>query len=457
MFIAKGVTSLARRGGGLRALLSAAVLGQLIGLAALPLITRLYSPADFGILATYAATLAIIAPVAAWRFDAAIPAAKTDREGDELLLLALGAGVLTALVCTLMIELFVKYSPIAPVGLRDPWLRMFMPLGIVAASWTVALQFAAIRRKQFSIIGITRLIQPAVGSSVQVGFGCAGLTQGLVIGHFINSGAGVSLLFRRQWPSVRRRWKVTSPKRLRQVARAYRHFPRQSVLEELARNLSLQLPLLLLATWMGAVEAGVVFMAMRLLGTPQVVLANSISQLFYGNCRTYSLEGRLGSEVLRLTERLSLFFILPMLFFGWLGAPLAGVVFGETWKPLGALIGWMLPWYALRVLMTSISPALYVIGETGFAARLAIIGLVLHLLPLSLAKWWAPTAMAEALALGAGAFYAIGGLILIARLAAGAPQLGPRLARLTLTWTVAFAAGYVLFHVLPKYLFVKGI
>ena len=49
-----------------------AALAQLIPLAAMPLISRLYTPADFGVLASILAAATILSPLATGRYELAI-------------------------------------------------------------------------------------------------------------------------------------------------------------------------------------------------------------------------------------------------------------------------------------------------------------------------------------------------------------------------------------------------
>jgi O-antigen/teichoic acid export membrane protein len=58
--------------------------------ATLPIVTRLYTPADFSVLAVFASLLSIVSVAACLRFDVAIPIPEHDAEAVNLLALALG-------------------------------------------------------------------------------------------------------------------------------------------------------------------------------------------------------------------------------------------------------------------------------------------------------------------------------------------------------------------------------
>ena len=58
---------------GVVTLASGTAAAQLLTVLALPLITRLYSPADYGTLAVYSSTITLLLVVASLRYEVAIP------------------------------------------------------------------------------------------------------------------------------------------------------------------------------------------------------------------------------------------------------------------------------------------------------------------------------------------------------------------------------------------------
>src|SRR5690606_24663663 len=70
-------------------LVSGTLGAQLIGIAALPVLSRLYTPSDFKALAVYTAIVSILSVVACLRFDFAIPLPKSDFSAANLLVMSL--------------------------------------------------------------------------------------------------------------------------------------------------------------------------------------------------------------------------------------------------------------------------------------------------------------------------------------------------------------------------------
>ena len=81
-------------------LASAAVISQLITVAVAPILTRIYSPVDFGLLAMFAACATPAAVVCCLRFEMAILLPEKDSgQGENLVVLSILISFLFGLVC----------------------------------------------------------------------------------------------------------------------------------------------------------------------------------------------------------------------------------------------------------------------------------------------------------------------------------------------------------------------
>jgi len=82
MMFAKIKTLLSRQDSFLRnvaVLSSASVVAQVINVLSMSLISRLYSPSDFGTLALFSSVVGILSTVSGFRYYLVIPLARTDR------------------------------------------------------------------------------------------------------------------------------------------------------------------------------------------------------------------------------------------------------------------------------------------------------------------------------------------------------------------------------------------
>ena len=76
-------------GKGVASLTSGTVIGQLLLLAASPVVTRLYSAEDFGVFGVFVSFVSILSVVSSLRYQIAIPIPEDDRQASNLAALAL--------------------------------------------------------------------------------------------------------------------------------------------------------------------------------------------------------------------------------------------------------------------------------------------------------------------------------------------------------------------------------
>ena len=69
--------------------------GQILAFRAAPLLTRLYSPADFGVFTVVSSMVITFGTVAAFRFDFAVPLPKKDEDAYSLVFLGLFCSLLS--------------------------------------------------------------------------------------------------------------------------------------------------------------------------------------------------------------------------------------------------------------------------------------------------------------------------------------------------------------------------
>jgi O-antigen/teichoic acid export membrane protein len=160
------------RGGFLRAVLvlvSGTAFAHAITALSLPILTRLYTPADFSTLAVFSSLLSIVAVAACLRFDIAIPIPGGDSQAFNLLTLAIGCSVAIAVVAGASVLLAPSWLP-EVIGRLDlqPYLWL-LPIGILTAGSYSALQNWFVREKDFSLIARSRVAQSAASAGTQIG------------------------------------------------------------------------------------------------------------------------------------------------------------------------------------------------------------------------------------------------------------------------------------------------
>ena len=148
--------------------------GQIISLAASPLLTRFYPPEDFGVLVAYASVLSMLAAIASLRYEIAILLPTDLREALSLamlsLLIVVGLGVTLAVIVAVSGTAIVQSLGVPALA---PYLWL-IPIGFAGTGFYSVLNYWAIRQQAIAHIARTRLSQGIGQVSTQLGLGLIG-------------------------------------------------------------------------------------------------------------------------------------------------------------------------------------------------------------------------------------------------------------------------------------------
>jgi O-antigen/teichoic acid export membrane protein len=385
-------------------LISGTALAHGLTAAALPILSRMYSPAEFGLLAVFSSLLAIISVVACLRYELAIALPPSDDEALHLLALSMASCLLMSLLMALIVLLAPQWL-IALTG--QPQLRPYLwlaPLGLLLAGSYSALQFWHVRGKKFTLLARTRVAQSAGSATAQITLGAMGISPlGLLLGYVMNTGIACLALGGALCKAVPN----LSLGRVWRLALSYRRFPLFSSLEALANSAAMQIPVIMIAAIAAPAEAGYLMMAMYVAQAPMSLIGTAISQVYLSRAPEAYREGRLGAFSTDILAGLLKSGCGPLLAAGILSPALFGLVFGAGWERAGWLVSWMTPWFLLQFLAVPLSMALHVTGSQRAAMWLQGGGLLLRVGLVWAAAQWQTAWVAEAYAISGALFYLI--------------------------------------------------
>jgi O-antigen/teichoic acid export membrane protein len=270
-------------------MLSGAVAGQMVSLLLSPVLTRLYSPQQFGVLSVYTALLTIMVVVASLRYELTIPMAATDE--DAVNLVALCGCVLFATTALIGIAAYSfpeeTLEALWPTPINSDYVASYRSLFIVGflclGGYYIAL-YLGTRQAAFSAIARTRLYQGVVGPTSQIGLALLGAgAPGLLIGSILGQSAGTFGLFHRLLRSPGAIKGRISWRKMLVLAKRFRRFPLIASWAALIDSAGgSQLLYLLVSVAYSARIAGFIFLAERVVARPLSIVGTSILQVFMG-------------------------------------------------------------------------------------------------------------------------------------------------------------------------------
>ena len=353
---------------------------QGITFLALPILTRLYSPNDFALFAIYTAILGMGSVAACLRLEIAISLPEKDEDAASLFILSLGFATLLTIIFGIIIAIW----PQQIINLfRAPQLYNYLwmlPLGIWLTAVYSAAQNWATRKKYFSSIARTKIIQSTIGSGTQIGTGLIGLTPiGLLFGQLFLSGAGIWGLIKQAWQEDNKKFRLVSWKNMKEQLKEYEKFPKYSTFESFANTAAIQIPLILIAAMAIGPEAGYLLLATKVMSAPLGLIGRAISQVYLSRAAEEYRSNNLGHFTANVVASLSKIGIGPLIFIGVISPVIFPLVFGSEWVRAGELVMWMIPWMVLQFIASPISMCMHVRGWQKAMLILTIFGLVLRI------------------------------------------------------------------------------
>lgn len=352
---------------------------QALTILALPLLTRLYTPDEFSVLAVYTSVLGILSVVACLRLEIAIPLPEHDEDAVNLLALALGFGLMLSGMVAVVVLLFgTQLAAWLRFPAFAPYLWM-VPLGMAVASAYAGTQYWSTRKKKFTPIARTRMLQALGGLGLQTGAGAAGVGPfGLLLGHMVSSGAGFIGLARDALRHDRKLLSAISLPNMRRMLGEYSRFPKYSTWEAFANTAGVQVPVIMIAALALGPEAGFVMLATRIIAAPMSLIGGSLAQVYLAHASDELRAGRLGDFTAKILGGLLKTGVGPLLFIGIVAGPASSIIFGQEWSRVGELIAWMTPWFILQFLSSPVSMVMHVKQHQRLMMSMQTIGLILR-------------------------------------------------------------------------------
>ena len=335
-------------------------LSQLLLAAASPVLTRLYTPDQFGLLGVFAGLLALIGVVSSLRYELAIPLPEDDGEAANLVVLCLGL-VLLAAIATALIVLTGGGWIAERMGFPElAGVLWLLPIGVFLSGVYCAFSYWSIRTKSFGTIARTKLRQTGATIGVQLlAFKLGGLA--LLVGQVAGQSAGALSLAR---PALATgSFKAINWAGIVAAARKFKKFPYFSTWEGLANTAGMQFPPLMLAALFGPAAAGIYTLANRILMLPMSLIGTAVSQVFLSDAAEAHRESRLGALVSAVYEKLTHIAMAPALALMIVGPELFQWIFGPQWRNAGEFARWMMPWIYFVFVASPLSTLFAVTGR----------------------------------------------------------------------------------------------
>ncbi len=323
-------------------------IAQVISIGLAPVISRLFTPSDFGIAGSFGAIAGIIAAGVTLEYSQAIMLPK-ERE-DALGLLAI------SFVCTFAVSLATLAACLAAPAAMNGLMKTagFWPLALLVLSTLIsglnyACQAWAVRVKAFKVTSSSQVIRSLANRGTSIGFGVLELgAPGLIVSNILGNAAASVNLVRVLLPDLPSLLTKARRAGLAKLAREYRDFPMYSASQNVINAVSSGLPVLLLTRFFGLPIAGAYAFAMTVLTFPMGFILSSLRQVLFQKASESQHQGRsLAALYVKVTATLLAMVLGPTAVMLIWAPQLFAWVFGPQWYTAGELSRSLMIWMAV--------------------------------------------------------------------------------------------------------------
>lgn len=344
-------------------LMTGTAFAQILPILTSPILTRLYTPEEFGEFGIFIAILGVISVIGCLRYELAIALPKEDKDAINIAALSL---IVTAIISSILIlsVVILAFLPERIESLNNLFpMILIIPFAVLVTNVYQVLLNWNIRMKNFKKISITQIYKSSAVVSGQVGFGfLKSIPSALILSHFIGQLISVLVLLKSSLNTLISNKKHINIKSIKLQMFKYNKFPKYYSLSALLNTASVQMPIIMLGIFFNPVIVGYYTLANRVLAAPISIIGTAIAQPYLQRATEEHRKNNLGDFSFRIFEKLLAFGLVPIILISIVSPELFIIIFGSKWEVAGVYVQLISIWL-LFVFISSPLSHIYTVLE----------------------------------------------------------------------------------------------
>jgi O-antigen/teichoic acid export membrane protein len=315
-------------------LLSGTILAQFITVVFSPVLSRQYSPTEFGIFAAYSSTISIVSVICCGRYELSIILPDEISKAFRLVNLCVIMSFAVSIISIPIVSIIYFSS-----SLSNSDYIIILPLVIIVSALNISLIYFHNKIQNFKFNSISKVIQSGtvgvISFLVSVYFKKYGLIIGALIGQFACT---IYLFIRLPGQFKRNIFDINDFYLKVNLAKEFIHFPKFTLIPSFLNMFSSQSINYFLILSYGSFAAGNYFFASKMILLPASLISGSFTDIFFQKvverkAKQEKIYPFLISNLIYLLLIASFFFVM----FYFLAPVLFDEIFGEKWIAAGKL------------------------------------------------------------------------------------------------------------------------
>ena len=318
-------------------LMTGTTIAQAIPIAISPILTRIYTPEDFGLFALYISISSILAVVATGRYELAIMLPKKDEDAAHIVVLSILISFFMSLISFLIILIFNEQITNMLGNEEISFWLYFIPITILLTGLYQIFNYWNSRKGAFKSLATSKILQSTTISGSNLSMGFVGLgASGFLWSSLLGQGVSTVFLGRKIIIDDKNYFKSIQKNKIISLAKKYKKFPLINSFHAFINILKENAVSIFIAIKYSQATLGYYYFMLRLMKLPSGILGSSLAQVFYKEASVkYNMDGDIQKLVLQLILKLFLIAIFPVLFLYFYSEELFSIIFGAKWVIAG--------------------------------------------------------------------------------------------------------------------------
>lgn len=340
----------------IKVVLTGTSLSQIIPLVFYPLLTRIYSPEQFGFMAFFMSVCSILIVISSGAYEQAILITKNNSELESLIKLIIVRSFIILIVISSTIFLLINTLPyLFDYRSYNNWILTLTLTVFLSIIFNVYNEWC-VKKVEFKKLSYNKVYNSffvslfkSLNSFISL------IPNGLIYGELIGKFIVALLSFKSMLSAGTKIFKAYNLKILNIVSRKFKDYPRYMMPDMLLNTLGGSVHVYIILAFFDPNELGYISLSLSLLTLPVTVISGGIKDVFRekannlyindGSCRKFYLQLMKPISIIGFLGFILLYFIAPIIF------PL---ILGDQWLKSGIYAQYLIPFFYFNFVSMSL-------------------------------------------------------------------------------------------------------
>jgi O-antigen/teichoic acid export membrane protein len=366
-------------------LASGSLISQLVLFLTIPLLTRLYSPAEYGLQGLFVSVISIASVVFTFNYQQAIPITTKKHQLGIIVIISFASSLVVTLISLIICYFYLNELSLL-LGINNNGILLLFPIGAFLLSITLILELICYKYNFYGLQSKTHVLYSLLIQSFKIlggyfyAFGTT-LIMSIILGYVIK----VFVLLTKLQNKINVKElvrKKCSEKRGFVILKKYSTFPLHRMPQTFLTSLAIYLPVFVLASFFDLKESGYYSLAIGVLGVPLTLLGSSVTNVLFPKITSMfkSSHIKMYFYIRNFFGIMTIMLIVPFGVFSFYADTIFSYIFGVDWKIAGVFAAALCLQYYFIIIIRPIIVAITVTNKNKFYLYFEIISSLLKLL-----------------------------------------------------------------------------